>query len=226
MKKKLICMFFFLSLMGCEKENIESGIVTKVTGKLSDFQGKPIVNAVVKIGEFKDKFVADGGSFDYFLKYIDSTSTNNNGEYEITFKTTGEGSSYKLMIDNRPIDQSYYGYSDFVEIKNIGNSFTFNDTNFVKLYPCDVTITMNNIQIFPIVIDHDSTRKINSPEITSNSTFVKRIFINRFGIQKITFLRLKPDGKHQKAVFTFPASNSELLTTQNINLTDSDFVDI
>lgn len=226
MKKNLIYLFFFLLLVSCEKENIQSGIQTKVTGRLSNYEGEPIVNAKVKIGEYKNKFVSDGGSTDYFSKYIDSTLTNNNGEYEITFKTTGEGSSYRLLIDNNPIDQSYYGYYDSVEINNLGNPFVFNYNQFTKLYPCDVTINMNSIQNLPIRIFHETTRQVNNPEITSNTVFVKRIFITKFGIQKFTLQRIKPNGTYQQAVFNFPASNSELLTTQNINLIDSDFVDI
>lgn len=224
MKKKLIYLFLILLLVSCEKENIESGIETKVTGKLSNFQGEPIVNAKVKIGEYKNRFVSDGGSTDYFSKYIDSTVTNNNGEYEITFKTTGEGSSYRLSIDDSPIDQSFYGYFDSVEINNIGKSFVINYNQFIKLYPCDVTINMNNIQILPISIYHETTRQKNNPEITSNTTIVKRIFITKLGIQKFTLQRTKQDGTHQQAIFKFPASNSELLTTQTINLNDSDFV--
>lgn len=226
MIKKIFYLFLFLLLVSCEKENIQSGIQTKVTGKLSNYQGEPIVNAKVKIGEFKNRFVSDGGSTDYFTRYIDSTITNNNGEYEITFKTTGEGSSYRLISDNNPIEQSYWGDFGYVEIKNLGKTFVFNYNQFIKLFPCDVTINMNNIQILPIRIFHETTRQINNPEITSNTTFVKRIFITKWEVQKFTLQRIKPNGTYQQAIFNFEASNSELLTTQNINLMDSDFVDI
>ena len=85
---------------------------------------------------------------------------------------------------------------------------------------------MNNILILPIRIYHEKTRQLNNPEIINNSTFVKRIFITKYGTQKINFTRMKPNGIYQQAVFIFPASNSEALTTQNITLNDSDFVDI
>jgi len=226
MKNNLIYLFFFLLFVSCEKENIQSGIETKVSGKLTNYDGEPIVNSKVKIGEFKNRFVFDGGSKDYFSKYIDSTLTNNDGDYDFTFKTTGEGSSYKLILDNRPNDQSYYGFYDPIEIKNLGNLLVFNFNQFTKLYPCDVTINMNNILILPIRIYHETTRQLSNPEITTNTVFVKRIYITKFGTQKFTLERMKPNGTYQKAVFNFPASNSILLTTRTINLTDSDFVDI
>ncbi len=224
--KNLIYLFSFLIFISCEKENIQSGIQTKVSGKLTNYDGEPISNSKVRIGEFKNKFVSDGGSTDYFSKYVDSTLTNNNGDYDITFKTTGEGSSYRLILENNPNDQSYYGLYDSVEIKNLGNPFVFNYNQFTKLYPCDVTINMNNILILPIEIYHETTRRIFNPEITTNSIFVKRIYITKSGTQKFTLQRTKPNGTYQQAVFNFPASNSTLLTTQNINLNDSDFIDI
>ena len=192
MKNNLIYFFFFLLLLGCEKDNIKSGIETKVLGKLTDYEGSPIVNSKVKIGEFKNKFIYDGGSTDYFSKYIDSTLTDNNGEYEMTFKTTGEGSSYRLLLDNSPIYQSYFGFYDEVVINKLGNQFIFNYNQFTKLYTCDVTINMNNILILPIRIYHEKTRQLNNPEIINNSTFVKRIFITKYGTQKINFTRIKP----------------------------------
>ncbi len=226
MKNILICISFLLVLVSCEKENVQSGIQTKVSGTLTNYLGAPIVNAKVKIGEFKNRFVSDGGSTDYFSKYIDSTYTNSLGEYEITFTTTGEGSSYRVIIENSPTDQSYYGLNDSVEIKNLGDSFVFNSIQFIKLYPCDVTINMNSISILPISIYHNTTRQLNNPEIISNTMFLKRIYITNNEIQKLTFQRIKPNGKYQQAVFTFPASNSELLTTQNITLNESDFIDL
>ena len=51
-------------------------------------------------------------------------------------------------------------------------------------------------------------------------------YITKIGIQKFTLQRIKPNGIYQQAVFNFPASNSTLLTTQTINLNDSDFIDI
>ena len=226
MKKKLVYLFFLLFLFGCEKENIKSGIETKVTGRLSNYYGEPIINAKVKIGEFKNEFVSDGGSRDYFFRDIDSTLTNGNGEYQITFKTTGEGSSYRLLIKDSPNNQSFYGFYDSVEITNLGNPFIFNYNQFTKLYPCDVTINLNNVTVLPILIWHETTRIVNTPEITSNSTFVKRIFINKYSTQILNLSRTKPNGISQKAIFTLPASNSENLTTQTINLTEIDFVDL
>lgn len=225
MKNYLFYVLISLTLVSCEKENIPQGKETKVSGKLSDFFDFPVTNAKVKISEFKNKFVSDGGSTDYLSKYIDSTFTNNVGEYKINFKSTGNGSSYRLIVENSPNDQSYTGFFDSVEIKNIGANFVFNYNQFTKLYPCDVTINQNNILILPIRILHDSTRTLNDFEITTNLTIIKRIYTNKYSPQILTFQRLKPNGVYQKAIFTFPASNSEFLTLQNITLNETDFTD-
>lgn len=226
MKNNLIYLFLLLLLTSCEKENIVEGIQTNVSGKITDYYDSPITNAKVKIGEFKNRFVSDGGSTDYFHRYIDSTLTNSSGDYFMTFKTTGEGTSYKLIIENSPSDQSYFGLFDSIEIANLGNSFIFDCNQFTKLYPCDVTINLNNISTLPIYIWHDTTAPVNSPAITTNNTIVKRIYIDKFLPQTISFGRTKPNGVNQKAVFTFPASNSDSLTLQNITLNESDFLDI
>ena len=226
MKKKLVYLLFLCLFISCEKEKIPGDIQTNVSGKITDYYDSPILNAKVKIGEYKNRFVSDGGSTDYFYRYIDSTLTNSSGDYKMTFKTTGEGTSYRLIIENSPSDQSYFGLFDSVEIGNIGNSFIFDSDQFTKLYPCDVTINLNNISTLPIYISHSTTRAVNSPEIMTNNVFVKRIYIDKHWPQTLSFGRTKLDGINQKAVFTFPASNSESITLQNITLNESDFLDI
>ena len=226
MKIKIIIIFLSLLLVSCEEENIQSGIQTNVTGKVIEYNFSPVQNVKVRIGEFKSHFVFDGGSQDYFVKYVDSTFTDLNGNYNMNFTTTGNGTSYKVIFENSPTDQSYIGYNDPIKIDKIGSDFILNNVYITKLYPCQVTINSNNISIFPIGIWHETTRTVNTPEINSASTYIKTIYITNYLTQTLNFYRTKPNGINQKAIFTFPPSNSTNTTTQNILLNETDFIDI
>ncbi len=218
-----------LIFIGCKKENIASGINTRVYGKFSDYLYSPIPNAKLKVGEYKFKFNSVNGGTHIFQKWTDSTYTNSNGEYDFTFRTSGQGSLYKLTLDNSLLDtqQKYWSLLDPVEIKNIGSSFNYSTNEIVLLYPCDVTINLNNIVHFPIEIHHKTTRKSgNDVAINSNSIYVRRIYIDEYFAQTLSFYRTKPNGVIQKATFQLPATNTRALTTQNITLNEIDFIDI
>ncbi|CAN1519998.1 hypothetical protein MCEGE10_01060 [Flavobacteriaceae bacterium] len=226
MKSKIIIILLSFILVSCEEENIQSGIQTNVMGKVIEYNFSPVSNVKVRIGEFKSQFVFDGGSQDYFVKYVDSTFTDFNGDYNMNFKTTGNGTSYKIILENSPIDQSYIGYNDPIKINKIGGDFVSNNVYVAKLYPCQITINFNNISIFPIGIWHETTRTVNTPEINSASTYVKTIYITNYVAQTLNFYRTKPNGVNQKAIFTFPPSNSTSITNQSITLNETDFIDI
>jgi hypothetical protein len=226
--KKLYYIFIILTLFSCEKDNISGGIETRVSGKLTDYYNIPITNAKMKVGEYKFKPNSVNGGFDSFQKWIDSSYTNQNGEYDFKFKTSGQGTSYKLFLENSPAEtqQRYWSLLDPVSITNIGKSFNFSTNQLANLYNCDITITMNNLTVFPIFIEHDTTFNSATPEINSNATYIKRIYIIKYNAQTLNFYRTKPNGINQKAIFNFPASNLATLTTQNITLNDTDFVDL
>lgn len=228
MKNHFIYLFLLLLLISCEREKIQAGINTTATGKITDYQGSSIENVSVKIGEYKSNFVSDGGLQDYFSRYVASTLTDTNGKYQLSFVTTGEGTLYKIMLDNDPVDQSYTGFYDPVTITKIGGVFEFNYNQFAKLYPCDVTVTVNELTIFPVSVSHDTTKDPMGiqQQIYSSGIFSKRIYIIKEIIQKLNFFRIKPDGGIQKAMLTFPASNTTEITTQQLTLNEADFVDI
>jgi hypothetical protein len=216
-----------LATIGCETDNIKSGIETRVYGKLTDFYNTPVVNEKVLIGEYKGTFNMNNGGGQYLQKWIDSTYTNALGEYDITFKTSGEGTSYKLKMDDSPaILQKYWVSLPSVEIKNLGSSFNYSTNAILIVYPCNITFKPNNILIFPLRVSAETTLYDTTFEIRSNAQTTKTIFIDKYTPQNVYITRTKANGSYQRAVFTFPASNVETLTTPNITITEADFNDI
>ena len=225
MKRIILIVLVAVGLSACDEENLPKDISTTVHGVLSDPLGLPIVNASVRVAEYNKRFVSDGGAQDEFVGFVGSTVTNASGEYQLTFTTTGNGDTYKLILENSPQDQSYIGYYDPVEIENIGGDFNFSYNSFFLLYPCQITIQPDVLEHFPIFIYHETTRSSPNPEITSNETFLKTIYISHYSEQTVQFSRVKTDGTAQIAVFTFGASNSQNPTMQNIVLAERNFID-
>ncbi|TGD59363.1 carboxypeptidase-like regulatory domain-containing protein [Flavobacterium humi] len=228
MKNTLACLLLFLLLLSCDKENtIRSGVETRVSGRVTDHSGVPIADVKVKIGEFRQK---NGSLYvnEYFERWIDSSSTNSNGEYDFLFKTTGKGSSYTFFLANSPIDeQHYWGGTNGIPIMNLGGSFTFSTNQFFYLYPCDITFNATGATGFPLYISHDTTFfSDENSRINSGSAVAKRIYISKYYPQTVTIMRAKTNGTMQKATYSFPASNAETLTTQSITINETDFVDI
>ncbi|UQD57142.1 carboxypeptidase-like regulatory domain-containing protein [Flavobacterium sp. K5-23] len=225
----LICLFF-VSCSQDDENLLSVGIQTRVTGKITDSYNSPIPNVKLKISEYKLKpnnsiFF---GNLPNFIQHLESSQTNSNGEYNFTFKTSGQGNFYSLEIEPSPIsEQKYWNCCvGLVPIKNIGENFIFNTYQLVNLYPCDVTFNLNNISNLPLQIIHETTRfDNNTAEINSNSQVVKRIYLIKYNMQTIKIFRTK-NGITQKASYTFPASNVETLTTQNITIYETDFTNI
>lgn len=101
-----------------------------------------------------------------------------------------------------------------------------NNINSYELFPCDVNIQINKIQILPVYPKHKKTFDYNLTEINSNQNQIKRIYIDKYEAQIFEIYRVKPNATRQKASYTFPASNVEILTTQNIVVNEIDFTDI
>lgn len=228
--KKIYLILFLLIVCSCERDNIEAGVETKISGRTTEYLGDPVPNVKLKIGEFTDKFVTGGGGISVFKKWIDSTYTNQNGDYILNFKTTGNGTHYKLVVDNSPIsEQKYWNIDgDPIELKDLGTNYTYNFNQILNLYPCDVTINLNNsLTIFPLRISHSSTYfEANSDLLLNTNTVIKRIYIGKDYSQTLDIFRIKSDGRTQKATYTFPKSEIKDLTTQSINVEETDFKDI
>jgi hypothetical protein len=232
--KYLLFIFFSFFLIQCSKDDekfLSAGIETRVSGRITNVNNSPIPNVKLKIGEYKitSKGFSIYGNLPDFVQDLELTETDSNGEYNFTFRTSGQGNYYALEIQPSPIaEQKYWNCCYSSKIDNIGNNHYFNYNQLIKLFPCDVTINLNNITDFPLKVNHETTlqNNNNSNDIITNNQVVRRIYINKDNTQTLQISRTKSSGIRQIATYTFPASNVETLTTQNITIKESDFTNI
>lgn len=236
--RNILLLFILFTLISCEKDPvlIQSGIETKVNGKVTDDHDTPISNLIVKIGEYK---VTTSGSYitsnenHEFIKWVDSAYTDSNGNYDFVFKTSGKGNFYNLMIgevkEKEPQTIFSSVYVSLTKSANdltfIGKQFEFNTNDIIRLYPCRITFKLNNIEGFPIPIFHDFTRGFNLTSLTANGTFERTLYIQRYNKEKIMLSRIK-NGVGQRAYYEFPASNVVETTYQTITVQETDFKNV
>jgi hypothetical protein len=232
--KHLIIILISFFLIQCSKDDpkfLPAGIETRVSGRITDINNSPIHNVKLKIGEYKitSKGFSIYGNLPDFVKDLELTETDSNGEYNFTFKTSGQGNYYALEIQPSPIDeQKYWNCCYNSKIDNIGNNHYFDYNQLIKLFPCDVTINLNNVTDFPLKVNHETTHQNNnnSNDIIDNNQVVRRIYIKKYNTQTLQISRTKSNAIRQIATYTFPASNVETLSTQNITIKESDFINI
>ena len=220
--KQLIYVLFLALIFGCESDPIEANIQTTVNGVVYDNANQePIANQELIISEYKKRFVFDGGTTYDFIQNIGSTISDSNGNYQITFSTSGKGDYYAINPSHNNLIWNYY--EDRQEVKNIGSNNVFN-YNFLKLYPCILTINTNNIQNIPLIIRHFLTLNSELNNITEyNGTEVRTIYIDKNSNQEIKFTRIINSNTSQTATIVIPATNLNQQTNFEINLSDSDF---
>jgi hypothetical protein len=243
-RNTLIIILSIFSLTNCsvDKENLTtSGINTRLFGKLTSFNNNPASNVLIKVAEYKESgggsfFGGSGGGYHIeFIQFVKEIYTDNQGKYDFVFQTSGKGNFYRIEVGeytkpNVPQtfwDSFVYDLSDSGNSsKIIGKEFEMNNNNSYNLFPCDVNIQMNNVQILPVYPKHSKTFEYNLTEINANQNQIKRIYIDKYETQFFELYRVKPNGTRQRARYSFPASNLEILTTQNIVVNEIDFIDI
>ncbi|HRZ33039.1 MAG TPA: hypothetical protein P5335_11730 [Flavobacterium sp.] len=221
--KKYLFFIITLIFISCDEDKpIEAGIETRVSGHINDIfdAATPIENFKIKLGEYRRDFSFDGGAYDVFIKFIDSTITNNEGYYDLTFTTTGNGSRYKIHCEQT--DQVWTIYQDPVLITNIGGENQI-DFGFIHLYPVDLRITLTDVDNLPIQISGQLHPFSLGRLDENNIEYIRRIYVSKLEGQEIRFYKTLADGTVQIAQFSFPATNSTILTEFNINLTNADF---
>ena len=223
MKKYSLYLVILLVFAGCEEEEpLSAGIQSRVYGHIMDIfdVNTPIENYKIKIGEYRRDFRFDGGAYDVFVKFIDSTTTDENGNFDLTFGTTGNGSNYKLHCEET--DQVWTIYQDPIDIPNIGAENQVN-LGFIHLYPVDLKITLSNLDYLPINIKAP-LRPFSLENLSVNNLEqIRRIYVSKLEEDEVKFYRNLPDGTLQIATVTIPATNATTLTEYNINLTNADF---
>jgi hypothetical protein len=137
--KRLLVLLVLLSIFGsCEEEPFDAGIETTVFGRVYDTINEiPLKSIKIKIGESIRQGTFSGTSYN-FIGYLDSTITDNEGNYKITFETSGKGSIYDLHISLKE-DIAISSIREVIKDENIGASEELN-INALQLYPVNLKI--------------------------------------------------------------------------------------
>lgn len=114
---KNICLLLLaLSLLtSCKFEPVEPNIKTTVSGRVYDEWNKlPYTNFKLRMAEYMMQRAGVATTFT-FIQFLDSTTTDANGNYAITFRTSGKGNHYRLEYD---LKGNYaHAYENHTEIK-------------------------------------------------------------------------------------------------------------
>jgi len=130
----VLLSFFFIQCSKDDEKLLSAGIETRVSGKITDNNNAPISNVKLKISEYKitSKGFSIYGDLPDFVHDLELSETNSNGEYNFTFKTSGQGNYYALQIQPSPInEQRYWNCCYNSKIENIGNIHYFNYNQLV-----------------------------------------------------------------------------------------------
>lgn len=217
--KNIFYFFAVLLLVGCTDDPVAAGIETPISGRIFDTTNNvPLGGQKVVVREYKKKFVADGGTIYDLIASIDSTYTNEDGFYNLKFKTTGNGHSYKVHFE---AGEYAYGY-DFAEIEKLGEAGVFNLSG-LQLYPMTLKVTLNNLSTVPVEIFPGVKRYGFAPLTQNNAENSVLVPVDKNGTTTIDFARTTATGEREFYSVILPATNTSGLTETSITINDSDF---
>ena len=210
-------MLCFLS--GCEEEPLPVGIETRIFGAVLDTINQvPIPNVQVKISEYLRQGTFSGTNRN-FKGYLDSTLTKANGTYYIIFETSGKGTVYGIQI---PLIENIHFESiqNFISEENIGGLEELNFYGTI-LYPVNLRIITNDAFEENILVYAQYSGDIMAHGSGQNSS-ERILYLDKNHDNAITF-NLNNTIPLLRVVKLVPPTNSELLTTVEIELFQSDF---
>jgi len=226
--KKIIIVILISSLcmcMKCKDSMLPEGIETKVSGNIYDSTNEiPVIDQKLIIQELNEEPGFHIGPNINYSEEIDSTYTDENGDYELIFETTGKGDKYRILFEH---DNEFWTYYTLpVAIENIGSSQEVN-FDFLHLYPVNLKITLeSDVNYLPIRISPNFTSFRSSDWLEQTETeYVRQIFTDKNSEEEIRFLRTKPDGDYQIASFIIPKTNTTNPIEFEILIKNSDFSD-
>ncbi|MEX0360727.1 MAG: hypothetical protein AB3N10_07020, partial [Allomuricauda sp.] len=140
-----------LILLSCEKEPLPAGIATRVHGRVFDEVNQiPISSLKIRVEEW-NAIGTFPGIVDSFKGFIDSVDTDFNGDYDLTFETTGKGTWYTLSLASREDITFIRSWKKRIDTTNIGASEQVN-FEVLKLYPVNLVIKTTESFQYPICI--------------------------------------------------------------------------
>ncbi len=141
----LLCVVVFSS---CLKDAvIQPNVHTSISGQFYDQANKEIYAGVkIRIGAYQGRSTFEDQVYD-FVGYVDSTTTDNNGNFNISFTTKGNASDYffeyKLFGKNVYATPIGGGVQSDLKIDSLGKNFVCN-FNVIKNYYLKLRLQVNN----------------------------------------------------------------------------------
>ncbi len=222
MKKKLsfILILFTVIFMSCEKEPLPADIETLIFGQIYDSTNDlPIINKKLKIAEYREVGTFSGTSY-IFNGFIDSTYTNINGEYNLPFRTTGNGRSYLIQIE---LDNEVHipNSDEIIQEETIGGELELN-FEALQLYPVDLRVITTDIINQEITVYQQFPGGITDriPPATQNS--VRRIWVDKNIANGINFSIREPNPNLNYDI-EIPLNNTTELYEYQVEINSTDF---
>ena len=228
--KLLLSILSLAFVIGCD-DNGTYLFQTRVMGTLEDSREVPATNLTVKIAEYEKYGSGWFSSSDYtFKRWVIQTETNASGYFELMVNTYRKDYEYRIVVeeDIAPDEQGAYAIEVPIEVaipsNRHGLSYLYNSNTLMKVHPCDVSITFNGIQNLELTPFNPTTNSANLLPFPANTNTTQRIFIRRYFGGYFYLRRTLPDGQKQQATYLIPGSDDIVLTTHQIQVNESDFV--
>ncbi|MCX2838191.1 hypothetical protein OQ279_08480 [Salinimicrobium sp. MT39] len=207
-------------LWSCDGDPIEAGVVTTIEGRIYDRQNElPFENLKIKVAEYKTHQKSIYMHTE-FIQWIDSTYTDQNGDYLLEFETSGRGDLYQFHVESRP-NMWDYNNGTF-DIPYIGKNSNI-DLGLLHLFPVKLVIEMNDIGHLPVTVNprfYQDVEDIN----TGSGTVERTIFADKNSDNTVYFSRRLTPNDYEGYTAVIPATHTTELANYNLTLNNSDFV--
>ncbi|WP_417353030.1 hypothetical protein [Flavobacterium alkalisoli] len=227
MRKIILCLVFPLLFTGCLKEDTTLEVMPiHVHGRVTDsYTDEPFNDFKLVVMEFnRESIFSPPGYTEEYIGNVGTVYTDQEGYYDLTFMTTGEGDTYYIYYDYENQDFDSVWTNDISPVKldqDISNEVNF---SFIHLYPATLIInTAPDLEYAPIGIGHYFTYPNLEVIEEVGTQSIREIAISKSYKVEVKFYRELPDETLQKAVFEFPPTNTTAPTEFEINLTNEDF---
>ncbi|MEO9481410.1 MAG: hypothetical protein ABJO28_05900 [Maribacter dokdonensis] len=220
MKRLLLLLVLLSVLCSCEEKSLEAGIETTVFGRIYDTINEiPIKNIKIKIGESIRQGTFSGTNYN-FKGYLDSTITDSEGNYKITFETSGKGTIYDLHISLKE-DISFNSIREVIKDENIGATEELN-LDALQLYPVNLKITTTDVFEESILIFTQFSGGDIEKHPSLKTTTERTVWLDKNQSSSVSF-HIEDSNPLRYAAKTISATNSKTITTADIALSYEDF---
>lgn len=170
---KIFLIFTLLFLMSdCEgpvtpvTPNIETKVRGHIYGVDKNWKKKGVSDIKIKVSEYLRYQNGFPNPSTYeFIQFVDSTFTDENGDYNLSFSTTGEGSNYFIEIVE---PSGYHFFTQKKEIDSLGKTNTIQDIQCRILYPVELQIETGDITTYPILLRNNTYWGSFQPDTLNN----------------------------------------------------------